>query len=53
MKIYLKEVNALAENFDDFQIEVIPRQSNQEADALSKTRLVSIAFAYPLCRKYP
>lgn len=36
MKIYLKEAKTLAESFKDFQLEAIPRQSNQEVDALSK-----------------
>lgn len=37
MKVYLKEAKALAEWFEDFQIEVIPRESNQEADTLNKS----------------
>lgn len=36
MKFYLKEAKELVQGFEDFQIEAIPRESNQGADALSK-----------------
>lgn len=36
MKIYFKEAKALGEGFEDLQIYVIPQESNQEVDALSK-----------------
>lgn len=36
MKIYLKEVKALARPLRDFHIEAIPRESNHEAHALRK-----------------
>lgn len=52
MKVYLKEIKALLEGFE---IEVIPRESNQEEDTLSKYAWKALESAAPsgaVCEKH-
>lgn len=44
MRIYLKEVKSLVEGFTSLKINVIPREANAEANAVSKYTWQTMPF---------